>query len=69
MILDEEVDENKKILLQDMKGDALKGKQLIITAAGLEHSLRRLRDGCTYFGVNKTYNGMIINNRERYYLY
>ena len=39
VILDEEVDENKKILLQDMKGDALKGKQLIITAAGLEHSL------------------------------
>ena len=33
VILDEEVDENKKILLQDMKGDALKGKQLIITAA------------------------------------
>ena len=61
VILDEDVDQNKKILIQDMKGDALKGKQLIITAAGLEHSLRRLRDGCTYFGVNKTYGGMIIN--------
>ena len=56
VIIDQEIEDNKKMILQDIKGDALKGEQLIITEAGLERSLRKLRDGYTYFGINKVRN-------------
>ena len=41
-----------KIIIKDLEGKVL-NKKLIITAAGLENSMRNKRDGYTFFGSLK----------------
>jgi len=69
IITDAEIENNKKLSLTEQEGDMLPTdqKKLIITARGLENSLRQKQDGCTYFGLkkenskNEIVNDFIIN--------
>lgn len=56
MILDYDIKSSNKLLLSDIKGNLLNGNKLIIDAAGLKGSLRKIRDGYSYFGINQKGN-------------
>ena len=62
VILDKEIEINPKLVLSDFKGEALHNETLIVNAAGLENSLRKMRDGYTYFGTNAVHNNFIVND-------
>ncbi len=47
----DEVRLSKKLLLEDIEGELLWRKKLIIDAEGLDTGLRRKRDGMTLFGT------------------
>ena len=56
VILDQEIQLFPKYLVYDNNdSDLLWKDKLILTAAGYEKGLRKVRDGYTFFGVNETY--------------
>jgi hypothetical protein len=50
VILDNEIKQANKLILQDIEGNLLKRNNLLIDASGLSNSLRKMRDGHTFFG-------------------
>lgn len=56
VILDQEVEANPILKIKDSDDSDLLWKDTLkITAAGIENSLRHVRDGYTFFGVNESY--------------
>jgi hypothetical protein len=55
IILDWEIEEAKKLILEDVEGNLLCQQLLIIDASGLTQSIRKKRDGHTFFGPVETY--------------
>jgi hypothetical protein len=51
VILDSEIKQMNKLILQDVEGNLLFNKKLYIDASGLNDSLRKMRDGFTFFGT------------------
>lgn len=64
VILDWEIDEAKKLILEDVEGSILFQQLLIIDASGLTQSLRKKRDGFSFFGPVETY--VFFFNLEKY---
>lgn len=62
IILDEEIALAPRLILQDLEGNLLNGKKLIIDAAGLRNSLRIKRDGIVFFGLNRS--SIDFNDKE-----
>ena len=50
VIHDSEIKQARKLKLEDIEGNLLNNKQLIIDAGGLTTGLRKMRDGHTFFG-------------------
>ena len=65
VILDSEINQAPKLILEDIVGDLLFKKKLLIDASGLNDSLRNMRDGYTFFGSIKEHviNYSFILNR------
>ena len=69
IITDFEIENNKKLLLTEKEGNMFPNdrKTLKITARGLENGLRKIHDGCSYFGLRKedsnivTVNDFVVN--------
>ena len=53
IILDTEINNASKLIIEDIEGDMLFRKKLKIDAGGLQESLRNMRDGYTFFGSVK----------------
>ncbi len=53
IILDSEINQAPKLIVEDVEGDLLFKKKLHIDASGLHDSLRKMRDGYTFFGSIK----------------
>jgi len=51
VILDSEIKQAKNLKLEDIEGNLLNNKKLIIDAGGLSTGLRKMRDGHTFFGT------------------
>ncbi len=54
IITDTEIDRIFKLLLEDIVGISLNKMKLYIDASGLRNSLRRIKDGHSYFGTIDT---------------
>jgi len=50
IIHDSEISQAHKLYLHDIEGSLLFNNKLIIDASGLDKSLRKMRDGFTFFG-------------------
>lgn len=50
VILDSEIEQAKRLTVEDEEGDLLFGQLLVIDASGLVNSLRKRRDGHVFFG-------------------
>lgn len=61
VILDSEIDQAKKLTVEDEEGDLLSGYLLLIDASGYVNSSRKRRDGHVFFGPVIEY--------VRYFLY
>jgi hypothetical protein len=65
VILDSEIKQARKLKLEDFEGNFLNNQTLMIDAGGLNNSLRKMRDGHTFFGpvaeyvINYTYISLI----------
>ena len=60
----EEIENNYKLILSDFEGDLLYGKNIKINAAGIKNSLRKQKDGITFFGIktnNESKSDFILN--------
>lgn len=55
IVLDSEINQAHKLILEDIEGNLLFNKKLLIDASGLSESLRKMRDGYTFFGTSKEY--------------
>jgi len=66
IILDTEIAQAKKIILEDSEGDLLFNKILVIDASGLYDSLRKTRDGYVFFGPIAEY---VTNFYNIYYYF
>jgi hypothetical protein len=55
VILDSEIHQAKKLILEDEEGDMLKSNYLVIDASGLTNGLRKRRDGYVFFGPVSEY--------------
>lgn len=53
VILDEDIINNKQLIIENHKGKLIEKKKLIINAAGLVNGLRNTRDGLTHFGYSQ----------------
>lgn len=51
VILDSEIRNAKKIMIEDLNGCLLSGKKVYINASGVIGSLRNKRDGISNFGA------------------
>jgi hypothetical protein len=60
-ILDYEIKQAKKLTLEDVEGDLLFNSVLMIDASGLVNSLRKMRDGYTFFGPVRDHVRRYIN--------
>ncbi len=50
IIHDSEISQAPKLYLHDVEGSLLFNNKLFIDASGLDKSLRKMRDGFTFFG-------------------
>ena len=60
----EEIEKNYKLILSDFEGDLLYGKIIKINSAGIKNSLRKQKDGISFFGIktnNENKNDFILN--------
>ncbi len=60
----EEIENNYKLILSDFEGDLLYGKNIKINAAGIKNSLRKQKDGISFFGIktnNENKSDFILN--------
>ena len=62
IILDQEAQHFRQLMLEDYKGCLFNHKRLVINAVGLVNSLRNKRDGTTFFGLFLTKKGKIMND-------
>lgn len=67
VILDKEIEQNKRLRIQDHEGELLNGNTLTVNAGGLDGGRRQMRDGYTFFGSllkkdNCIINDYIVNN-------
>jgi hypothetical protein len=60
VILDHEIQQAKRLNIEDEEGDMLFGDVLMIDASGLLNSNRKMRDGYTFFGTVEVYVHHII---------
>lgn len=67
VILDQEVEQAPKLTLEDDTGTLLRKRIVKINAAGSKESLRRMRDGYTFFGPVDIYVSKEILNIEKLY--
>lgn len=61
IILDEEIAIAPRLTIEDLDGNLLNGKKLLIDAAGLFNSIRKKRDGIVFFGLH---NSSIVSNNN-----
>jgi hypothetical protein len=50
VVLDTEIAQARKLILEDVEGNLLFNQILTIDASGLVNSLRKMRDGYVFFG-------------------
>ena len=62
VILDSEIHQAKKVLVEDEEGDLLFNNCLVIDASGLLCGLRKKRDGYVFFGPTAEYVSKIFYN-------
>jgi hypothetical protein len=55
VILDSEISQARKLLIEDEEGDLLFNHYLVIDASGLINGLRKKRDGYVFFGPTAEY--------------
>jgi hypothetical protein len=58
IILDSEIEQAKRLIVEDEEGDFLFNNLLVIDASGLTNGLRKQRDGHVFFGPVAEY----VNN-------
>lgn len=51
ILLDIEINQAKRLKLEDVEGNLLFNQKLLIDAGGLVNSLRKMRDGHSFFGT------------------
>lgn len=61
VILDSEISQAKKLVVEDEEGDFLSNHYLVIDASGLLNGLRKKRDGYVFFGTKAEYVYIYIN--------
>ena len=62
--LNEKIENNYKLILSDFESDLLYGKNIKINAAGIKNSLRKQKDGISFFGIktnNENKSDFILN--------
>jgi len=64
VILDNEIKQANKLILKDVEGNLLKTNTLQIDASGLNNSLRKMRDGHTFFGPVADYVNYLIKFKK-----
>lgn len=62
-VTDIDVQQNPTLILEEINGDLLNNKEILINAAGLTTGgLRKTKDGITNFGPISEQNGVVIND-------
>lgn len=60
VVMDHEIEHEKKLVIEDEEGNLLNKKVLVIDASGLVDSIRKMRDGYTFFGTMAEYVNCIF---------